>query len=153
MRRVVLGLVVALLLSLSGCGGNTVDDYCKDLGEHRKQMADMVASQSPTALLSHLPMLRELAEKAPEDLKDEWQTFLDAVEGLDKAIDRAGVKASDFKDGQPPAGLSATDQKTDRRRRRGDPHRRGGAGRLGHRAAGTRRVQDQLRPLRGPCER
>ncbi len=112
MRRVVLGLVVALLLSLSGCGGNTVDDYCQDLGEQRKQMADMVASQSPTALLSHLPMLRELAGKAPEDLKDEWQTFLDAVEGLDKAIRRAGVKASDFKDGQPPAGLSETDQKT-----------------------------------------
>ena len=111
MRRTVLGLVVALLLSLSGCGGSTVEDYCKDLGEHRKQMADMVASQSPTALLSHLPMLRDLAEKSPDDLKDEWQTFLDAVEGLDKAIDRSGVKASDFKGGRPPAGLSETDQK------------------------------------------
>ena len=110
-RSAVLGLVVAMLLALGGCGGSTVDDYCKDLGENRKQMADMVASQSPTALLSHLPMLRDLAEKAPSDLQDEWQTFLDAVEGLDKAIDRAGVKASDFKDGQPPAGLSETDRK------------------------------------------
>ena len=111
MRRLAPGLLVAMLLALSGCGGSTVDNYCKDLGEHRKQMADMVSSQSPTALLSHLPMLRELADKAPEDLQDEWQTFLDAVEGLDKAIDRAGVKPSDFKDGQPPAGLSTTDQK------------------------------------------
>ncbi len=110
-RSAVPGVVLALLLALAGCGGSTVDDYCKDLGQQRKEMADMVSSESPTALLSHLPMLRELAEKAPEDLQDEWQTFLDAVEGLDKAIDRAGVKASDFKDGQPPAGLSEGDRK------------------------------------------
>jgi hypothetical protein len=104
-------LVAALLLSVTGCGGSTVDDYCKDLSEHRKQMADMVASESPTALMSRLPMLRELADKAPEDLRDEWRTFVDAVGGLDKALDDAGVKASEFKDGQPPAGLSQEDRK------------------------------------------
>ena len=60
---------------------------------------------------SNLPMLRDLAEKAPDDLADEWQTFLGALEGLDKALKDAGVKPSDFKDGKPPAGLSAADQK------------------------------------------
>ena len=108
---VALGLVVAILMLLSGCGATTTDDYCKDLREHRKQMADMVASESPTALLNHLPMLRELAGKSPQDLQDEWRTFVDALEGLDKALDSAGVKASDFKEGRPPAGLSQTDQK------------------------------------------
>jgi hypothetical protein len=71
----------------------------------------MVASESPTALLNHLPMLRELAGKSPQDLQDEWRTFVAALEGLDKALDSAGVKASDFKEGRPPAGLSQTDQK------------------------------------------
>ena len=37
--------------------------------------------------------------------------LLRAVEGLDEAIDDAGVKPSDFEDGKPPAGLSAADQK------------------------------------------
>ena len=50
----------------------------------------MIDSTSPTALLDHLPMLRDLADQAPEDLADEWQTFLDALEGLDEALKDAG---------------------------------------------------------------
>jgi hypothetical protein len=102
-------LAVALLAPLAGCGGNSIDDYCNDLSAHRKQFAEMVESTSPTALLSHLSMLHDLADKAPEDLADEWQTFNGALDDLDKAIKDAGVKPSDFKDGKPPAGLSATE--------------------------------------------
>jgi hypothetical protein len=55
-------------------------------------------------------MLRDLAEKSPDDLSDEWQTYLRAIEGLDKAIKDAGVKPSDFDGGKVPAGLSKEDQ-------------------------------------------
>jgi hypothetical protein len=103
--------VVALLLPLTGCGDAT-QGYCDDLQQHRKQIADMVDSGSPTALLRSLPMLHDLADKSPEDLSDEWQTFLGALEGLDQAIKDAGYKPSDFKDGQPPAGLDAADRKS-----------------------------------------
>jgi hypothetical protein len=103
-------LAVALLAPLAGCGGNSIDDYCNDLSAHRKQFAEMVESTSPTALLSHLSMLHDLADKAPEDLADEWQTFIGALEGLDRALDRAGVKPSAFVGGKPPAGLSASDR-------------------------------------------
>src|SRR5207342_3332856 len=91
--------------------GDSIDDYCSDLRSHRKEMAEMVESTSPDALLSHLPMLRDLSEKAPEDLTDEWQVFLGALDGLDQAIKDAGVKPSDFEDGKPPADLSAADKK------------------------------------------
>ena len=90
-------------------------------------------------------MLRDLADKSPEDLADEWQTFIGALDGLDQAIEDAGVKASDFKDGKPPAGLSAADQKAiaDAAGQIGDRGcRRGG---LRDRAAGTRRLQGEPR--------
>jgi hypothetical protein len=105
-----MALVVALLLSLAGCGDPT-ESYCSDLEKQRKQIAEMVESSSPSALLSNLPMLHDLAEKSPDDLTDEWQTFLGALDGLDEAIKDAGVKASDFKDGKAPSGLGEADKK------------------------------------------
>jgi hypothetical protein len=108
--RLAAGLVVALLLPLAGCGDPTAD-YCSALKEHNKDIAEMIGSDSPAALLSGLPTLRDLAEKAPEDLTDEWQTFLGALDGLAGAIKDAGVKPSDFKGGRPPNGISASQQK------------------------------------------
>ena len=110
MRRLVTAAAVALLLALVGCGDPT-EDYCSELQKDRKEFAEMLESDSASALLSNLPMLRDLAEKAPDDLSDEWQTYLRAIEGLDTAIERAGVEPSDFDDGKPPAGLSEGDQK------------------------------------------
>ena len=113
MRRpapLVAGLVVALLLPLSGCGDKT-DDYCSALEDHNKDIAEMVGSDSPDALLNGLPVLRDLGKKAPEDLTDEWQTFLGALDGLDDALRKAGVKAADFVDGKPPKGTGVREQK------------------------------------------
>jgi len=76
-----------------------------------QEMAEMVESTSPDALLGHLPMLHDLAEKSPQDLTDEWQVFLRALDDLDQAIKDAGVKPSEFEDGKPPAGLSAAETK------------------------------------------
>ena len=110
MRRLATAVVVTLLLALAGCGDPT-EDYCSQLREDRKEFAEMLDSNSSSALVDNLPMLRELSEKSPEDLSDEWEIFLTAVEGLDQAIERAGVKPSDFEDGKAPPGLSAGDKK------------------------------------------
>jgi hypothetical protein len=105
-------VAVTLLLPLAGCGGDDIDSYCSDLEEHDKQIADMIESGGPLGLLDNLPMLHDLAEHAPADLTDEWQVFNDALDGLAKALKDADVKASDFQDGKPPAGLDAADQKS-----------------------------------------
>jgi hypothetical protein len=110
MRRLAPAVVVTLLLALAGCG-DPIEDYCSQLKQDRKQFAEMLDSSSSSALLGNLPMLRDLAEKSPDDLADDWQTYLSAVEGLDDAIKDAGAKPSDFDGGKPPAGLSKADQK------------------------------------------
>jgi hypothetical protein len=104
-------VALALLAPLAGCGENSIDDYCADVTAHRKQLAEMVDSSSASALLGNLPMLHDLADKAPEDLADEWQVFTSALDDLDQAIKDAGVEPSDFKDGKAPAGLSDAEQK------------------------------------------
>lgn len=107
MRRAValLGLLLAVG-PVAACGEPTTADYCAQLSVDRKQIADMVSASSPSALLDNLPLLQELGEKAPSDLRDEWQTFLGALEDLQGALRAAEVSADDFEGGTPPPGLS-----------------------------------------------
>lgn len=106
-RRFAPALALLCLLPLSGCGEDPVDAYCARLESDRPKIAAMVDSDSPSPLLGNLRLLHSLADAAPSDVADEWQTFLAALDGLQKALDRAGVKPSEFRDGKAPAGLSA----------------------------------------------
>ena len=108
MRRLLPALVLALLPLVGACGGDPVDEYCAQVQADREKLADMTSDEaSGAALLEHLGLLRTLADKAPRDLADEWQTFLNAVENLDKALRAAKVDPEAFKAGRPPAGTSA----------------------------------------------
>jgi len=120
-RRLTAAVAVAVLLLgvLTGCtnpvtwvtGGNEYDEYCGDLSSHQVQFADMFASSSVDALLKNLPMLEKIAPKAPSDIADDWQNFLTPIQGLQKALDKAGIKAADYHDGVPPEGTSAANRK------------------------------------------
>jgi len=114
-----LALISLLGVSVTACGdqpgGSGSADtgaYCAALGADRAAFADMFASGSPGALIAQLPRLRELAAKAPSDLRDEWQAFLGPVERLHKALDAAGVEPDSFRDGRPPAGLDAASRQS-----------------------------------------
>lgn len=109
-RLLLVGVAAAALLPLAGCGGSSIEDYCEQLRADQQQIAEMIDSSSPSALLGELDLLRGLAEKSPDDLADEWQVFIEALDGLDQALDDVGVKPSDFVDGKPPAGLPAADR-------------------------------------------
>ncbi len=105
-----LAALLALLLGLSGCGGNSIEDYCAELSANRTALADMIDSESPAALLDNLPLLRDLAEQSPEDLADEWRVFVGALDDLDNALDDAGVRAEDVGDGTFPADVDAAER-------------------------------------------
>ena len=106
MRRAAVLVALACLLPLTGCGENSVDAYCSRLDADRPKIAAMLDSDSPSPLLADRAFLHDLADAAPSDVADEWQTFLAALDGLQKALDRAGVKPSEFVGGKPPASLT-----------------------------------------------
>ena len=84
--RLVPGLIaVVLVLSglLSGCGG---EDYCDTVKDRQADLTDVTASGSAAALLDALPIFRDLADEAPDDIRDEWRTFLDPLEELENVF-------------------------------------------------------------------
>ena len=53
-----------------------------------------------------LEIYRDLQEKAPADIGDEWQQVVTALRGLDQALDDAGVDPATYDRKNPPAGLT-----------------------------------------------
>ena len=97
--------VLAVTLLATGCADQQ-EKYCDAVGDHQAELGELLGDGSPDALLKALPVLRDLADEAPDDIRDEWRTVIDAVEGLQQALDDAGVDPEDFDGGKPPKGLS-----------------------------------------------
>ena len=107
MRRL---LVAALLLPLlAGCGSDQ-DEYCDAVKDHQQQLSDIVGSGDPDALLKALDIFEDLQGKAPGDITDEWQQVVTSIQGLQKALEAAGVAPATSDRDKPPAGLSADDK-------------------------------------------
>jgi hypothetical protein len=104
-------LVVALLVALlvTGCADQK-EKYCDAVKDHQQELGEVLGDGSPNALLKALPIFRDLAEEAPEDLRDEWRTVIDALDGLEQALDDAGVDPATYDRDHPPAGLSQADK-------------------------------------------
>jgi len=103
------GVASVLLLVSTGCGGSE-QDYCNALQADQKTFSAMQEDTSGLALLRHVALLHRLAGKAPDDLSDEWQVLLGALDSFSHTLDEVGVSPADFVDGKPPAGLSAADR-------------------------------------------
>ena len=115
MRRTQALLVVgALLAGATACSQSAHDRreaYCAQVKKDSTTISKGIAEGGPDAFLDVLPTLQGLAKKAPSDLKDEWQTLLNALTGLQDALDATGLEPSDIKDGTLPRDLSREDRK------------------------------------------
>ena len=110
LRTAVAPLLAAVLaLGLTSCG-DPEKSYCSALSADQEMFAAMTDDTSGLALLKHRSALHQLADKAPSDLSDEWQTFLGAVDAFAKTLHDLGVKPEEFVDGKPPANVSASVQ-------------------------------------------
>jgi phage-related minor tail protein len=100
-------LVVA---TLAGCGGG--DDgpdssYCKDLKSASTQF-DSLSSNDVSKLDEAFKTFHKLADEAPSDVKDDWVTLDKGITSVEKALDKAGLKFSDFaalQQGKMPEGV------------------------------------------------
>jgi hypothetical protein len=109
-RLVVAALTGALLLSVQSCGGSQEKDYCAALKADQPLFAEMQDDTSGLGLLKHRTTLHDLADKAPDDLADEWQTFLAALDAFAGTLRDLHVEPGDFADGKPPAGLGEAER-------------------------------------------
>lgn len=108
----VAGLLGVVLLT--GCGDEREaqrDAYCDALRGKQEAFGEMANSDDPAILVRQLPELTELGEQAPSDLTDEWQAFLNALEGLQEALDDADVQPGEFGPGTVPADLTVAEAK------------------------------------------
>jgi hypothetical protein len=102
-------LLLAAALFVTGCADQK-EKYCDAVKDHQQELGDVLGDGSPNALLKALPIFRDLAEKAPEDLRDEWRTVIDALDGLEQALDDADVDPATYDRDHPPAGLGQADK-------------------------------------------
>lgn len=105
--------VVALGLVLAGCSESAEDvraDYCETVKDQQFRLSDVMAEKTPTTLLEALPVFRDLAAEAPGDITDDWSILIDAIEGLQGALDEAGVDPATYDPAKPPDDLTRDQQ-------------------------------------------
>jgi hypothetical protein len=112
MRRAALlvrALSLVLLLPATACS-DPQSDYCEAVEGHQKELSDILGKGGPTALLEALPIFEELEQKAPRDIRDEWDTVIGALHSLKKALEDAGVDPATYDSKHPPPGLSKSER-------------------------------------------
>jgi hypothetical protein len=103
--RVLVGSLVVVASLTTGCSSDQ-ETYCDAVKEHQKELGEIAAEADPGALLDALPVYRELQAEAPRDITDEWQQVVRSLDGLQQALDDAGVDPSAYDPKKPPEGIS-----------------------------------------------
>jgi hypothetical protein len=107
------GLLTAVLLSagLAACGSGT-DSYCSTLKDDQKRLASLSTKTAKPgrtgteALSDTVSLLAGLRDKAPDDIRGDWDTLVEALDGLARAIKESGADPGDFRRGTRPAGVT-----------------------------------------------
>ncbi len=99
-----------LIAVLSACGGGDGpdSDYCKDL-EAAKPALDSLKTNGAEQLQDVFKVTHKLADEAPSDVKDAWETYDEAISNIEKALEDAGVgpkQLVSLQRGEVPAGVN-----------------------------------------------
>ena len=103
-----LAAAVLAFALLSGCGG---EDYCGAVEEHQAELTDVTASGSPAALLEALPIFRDLAEQAPDDIRDDWKALPRPAGRARRRAPRRGRRPGDVRPEGPARRTSPTTER------------------------------------------
>jgi hypothetical protein len=101
---------VLLCSGLTSC--SHTKSYCSTLKADRKQLAALSSEAGgkgkggAKALSRTDSLLSDLRDKAPDDIRDDWDTLVQALDGLVEAIKASGADPEDFQGGHRPAGVT-----------------------------------------------
>jgi hypothetical protein len=103
-RSLALTAAAVLLGVLAGCGGgdsateaNSTQDYCEGLRNAQKEFRALESGDpSKVNLNDAFGRLQDLADQAPPAVADEWAALDNAISGMDKALEDAGLGFNDL---------------------------------------------------------
>ena len=75
--------------------GGSGGDYCKDL-KSAKEEVDAVKDGDFSDLEKATDVMHDLADEAPEEIEDDWQTLVDGIDKLVAALKKAGIDDEDM---------------------------------------------------------
>lgn len=102
-------LALALLPLVASCG-DPKDDYCSAVKDHQEELTRITGEGGQDSLIKALGIFKDLQDKAPSDISDEWQQVVSRIETLDEALSDAGVDPATYDRDHPPQGLSAEEK-------------------------------------------
>jgi hypothetical protein len=115
MRTYIAAAALALSISsLTACGGSSGADsaYCKELKTDKTYFSSLSGSSPDVGKLDEaFKRLHSLADKAPDDVKDDWKTLDSAITSITDALKDAGISFADIakmQQGQIPKGADPT---------------------------------------------
>lgn len=120
-RSVLASFAAIALIGVAGCDSTDDDDpyaipdrfqaYCEEVESRQVQISDaLAAGGEASGLIQALPSFEALAEKAPDDIADEWAIVIERIHALVDALDAAGVDPATYDRRDPPAGLDADEK-------------------------------------------
>lgn len=104
MRLALAGVLLVVAVAGAGCASDQ-EKYCDAVKEHQTELGKIAAEGGQGAALDALRIYRELQDQAPDDIADEWQQVVRSLDGLQQALDDAGVDPDTYDPKQPPEGV------------------------------------------------
>jgi len=105
------GAALLLVLTLAGCADQQ-EKYCSALEDEQKTLEGLSAGAGDPGsgdLSRTIDVFERLRAEAPDDMVDEWDTYVTALQALEQALEDAGADESMFTDGERPKGMSKAD--------------------------------------------
>jgi len=85
-----IALATLLLAGLLGCASEE-EAFCDEVEAQQERLTEVLTGGGQDSLIRALPSLRALQDKAPGDVRDEYAVVVDAIEGLEAALEEAGI--------------------------------------------------------------
>jgi hypothetical protein len=88
-------------------GGSAGGDYCEDLKAAKKEL-DSIGGGDFGSLQKTTERMHDLADEAPDEIKDDWEVLVEGIDKLVAALKAAGLTDEDManlQSGQIPDGV------------------------------------------------